>query len=95
MVLLRDIAVLVRHVMSATTILPTPSLPALSTVPSIGGRRTDLRSHGGARIQRRYRARTEQSNSDSLPIARQNHRARLAGSQAEPATVQSLPIQNP
>ena len=45
---LTDVAVLVRHVMSATTTIPSmPSPLAFSTQPSIGDRRTDLRSYGG------------------------------------------------
>jgi hypothetical protein len=68
----QDVAVLVRHVMSATTTIPsTPSLFA-STQPSIGDRRTDLRSHGGAAcIQRRHRALSKHGQQPHPSLRRQ------------------------
>ena len=76
---LTDVAVLVRHVMSATTTIPsTPSLLAFSALPAVNRRppNQDLRAYlGGAAcmVQRADTARFPSSRTPILlPIARQN-----------------------
>src|SRR5579864_7983322 len=93
----QEVAVLVRHFMSATmTIPPTISLRVDPIVPPNGGRRSDLRPHGvAAYIPRHWRAIPTRANPDLLSIARQNDHARLAWLQSEATSIRNSPTQNP